>query len=284
MSSSTDFAGRRVVSFESRRAAEMASLIQRHGGVPVAAPTLREVAIDRNERALAFAGALQRGELDIVVLMTGVGTRALAAEVEPALGREALAEALGRVQVVARGPKPATALRELKVAGFATVPEPNTWREVLAVLGRVAAPLEGKRVAVQEYGAPNRELYAALEAAGAVVTPVPVYRWALPEDTAPLRQALRALAAGEIPIALFTSRPQVEHLSLIAAEEGILEGVRAALARGVIASIGPVCSEALRADGLPPDLEPEHPRMGHLVKEAAARAGEILARKGGDGG
>lgn len=284
MSSSTDFAGRRVVSFESRRAAEMASLIQRHGGVPVAAPTLREVAIDRNERALAFAGALQRGELDIVVLMTGVGTRALAAEVEPALGREALAEALGRVQVVARGPKPAAALRELKVAGFATVPEPNTWREVLAVLGRVAAPLEGKRVAVQEYGAPNRELYAALEAAGAVVTPVPVYRWALPEDTAPLRQALRALAAGEIPIALFTSRPQVEHLSLIAAEEGILEGVRAALARGVIASIGPVCSEALRADGLPPDLEPEHPRMGHMVKEAAARAGEILARKGGDGG
>ena len=281
--SSNDFSGRRVVTFESRRAAEMASLIQRHGGTPVSAPTLREVAIERNEPALELAALLQRGEVDLVVLMTGVGTRALAAEIAPALDREAFAAALRGVQVVARGPKPGAALRELGVTGFAAVPEPNTWREVLAVLNRVAAPLAGKRVVVQEYGMPNRELYAALEAAGAAVTPVPVYKWALPEDTAPLRAALHALARGEIPVALFTSRPQVEHLSIVAAEEGVLEGVRAALGRGVIGSIGPVCSEALRADGLPPDLEPEHPKMGHLVKEAAARAGEILARKGREG-
>lgn len=275
-----------MVSFESRRATEMASLIVRHGGVPVTAPTLREVAIDRNEGALAFAEKLQGGEIDGVVLMTGVGTRALVAEVAPALDAAALAAALGRVQVVARGPKPAMALREIGATGFTTVPEPNTWREVLRALEAGPVPLAGRRLAVQEYGMPNRELYAALEAAGAEVLPVPVYRWALPENTGPLRQALRAIAAGESRVVLFTSRPQIEHVTLIAAEEGVLEGVRAALARGMVASIGPVCSEALRADGLPPDLEPEHPKMGHLVKEAAARAGEILARKAaaaGDG-
>jgi len=264
----------------------MASLIVRHGGVPVTAPTLREVAIDRNEGALAFAEKLQGGEIDGVVLMTGVGTRALVAEVAPALDAAALAAALGRVQVVARGPKPAKALREIGATGFTTVPEPNTWREVLRALEAGPVPLAGRRLAVQEYGMPNRELCAALEAAGAEVLPVPVYRWALPEDTGPLRQALRAIAAGESRVVLFTSRPQIEHVTLIAAEEGVLEGVRAALARGMVASIGPVCSEALRADGLPPDLEPEHPKMGHLVKEAAARAGEILARKAaaaGDG-
>jgi uroporphyrinogen-III synthase len=281
--STNDFARRRVVSFESRRAAEMAALITRHGGVPVTAPTLREIAIDQNEHALAFAGRLQRGEIDTVVLMTGVGTRALVAEVAPALDAAGLAAALGRVRVVARGSKPAAALRELGVAGFASVPEPNTWREVLAVLAALD-PLEGRRIAVQEHGAPSVELYAGLEAAGAIVTPVPVYRWALPEDTAPLREALRAIAAGGVEIALFTSRAQVEHALQIAAEEGVAEGVRAALARGVVASIGPVCSEALRAEGLVPDLEPAHPKMGHLVKEAAARAGEILARKGGRGG
>lgn len=279
MSSQTDFAGLPVVSFESRRAAEMASLISRHGGVPVTAPTLREVPIDRNEHALAFVERLQRGELDLVVLMTGVGTRALVAEVAPALDAAGLAAALGRVQVVARGPKPAAALREIGAAGFTTVPEPNTWREVLAALQTGPAPLAGRRVAVQEYGMPNRELYAALEAAGAQVTPVPVYRWALPEDTAPLRRALRAVAAGEHRVALFTSRPQIEHVTLIAAEEGVLDEVRAALGRGVVASIGPVCSEALRAEGLAPDVEPAHPKMGHLVKEAAAQAAEILARK-----
>jgi uroporphyrinogen-III synthase len=301
-----------VVSFESRRAAEMASLIERHGGVPVRAPTMREVPIERNEHAIRFARSLLGGELDLVILMTGVGTRALIAEaalaldpaggdageataaaplervgaprsqVPPPRGVAELAAALSSVQVVARGPKPAAALREMSVSRFITVPEPNTWREVLQVVTSLGE-LRGRRIAVQEYGAPSRELYRGLEEAGAVVTPVPVYRWALPEDTAPLRQALRAIAAGEASIALFTSRAQVEHAFLVAAEEALSEALRTRLARGVVASIGPVCSEALCAEGLVPDLEPEHPKMGHLVKTAAARAGELLARKGARG-
>ncbi|MGK4000515.1 uroporphyrinogen-III synthase [Sorangium sp. So ce1024] len=298
---SPDFAGRHVVTFESRRAAEMASLIQRHGGVPVTAPALREVTIERNERALDFARRLTGAELDLVILLTGVGTRALVAEAAPALepaqgegatsdqdgqvgaqGVSLLAAALSSVQLVVRGPKPAAALRELGVTRFVTVPEPNTWRELLEVV-RGLGDLSGKRIAVQEHGAPSHELYAGLEAAGARVTPVPVYRWALPEDTAALRQGLRLLADGGAAIALFTSRAQVEHALLVAAEEGLVEPLRAGLARGVVASIGPVCSEALRAEGIEPDFEPEHPKMGHLVKAAAARSGEILARKGNQG-
>ncbi|WP_104984434.1 uroporphyrinogen-III synthase [Sorangium cellulosum] len=303
---SPDFAGRRVISFESRRAAEMASLIQRHGGVPVTAPTLREVPIERNERALDFARRLAAAEFDLVILMTGVGTRALVAEAAPALepspaasgegggapagdgeagaqGVSLMAAALSSVQLVVRGPKPASALRELGLTRFITVPEPNTWREILDVVAGLG-DLSGKRVAVQEHGAPSHELYAGLEAAGARVTPVPVYRWALPEDTSPLRQALHALAGGEAAITLFTSRAQVEHALLVAAEEGLVDQLRAGLARGVVASIGPVCTEALRAEGIEPDFEPEHPKMGHLVKAAAARSGEILARKGNPGG
>ncbi|XYH95174.1 uroporphyrinogen-III synthase [Sorangium sp. So ce1128] len=298
---SPDFAGRRVISFESRRAAEMASLIQRYGGVPVTAPTLREVPIERNERALDFARRLTRAEFDLVILLTGVGTRALVAEAAPALepgqgdgrapardgeadaqGVSLMAAALSSVQLVVRGPKPAAALRELGLTRFITVPEPNTWREILDVVSALG-DLSGKRIAVQEHGAPSHELYAGLEAAGARVTPVPVYRWALPEDTSALRQALRLLADGGAAITLFTSRAQVEHALLVAAEEGLVDQLRAGLARGVVASIGPVCTEALRAEGIEPDFEPEHPKMGHLVKAAAARAGEILARKGNQG-
>ena len=47
----------------------------------------------------------------------------------------------------------------------------------------------------------------------------------------------------------------------------------------VIASIGPTASETLREAGLPPDIEPEHPKMGHLVQAAAAKAREVLAKK-----
>lgn len=297
---SPDFAGRRVITFESRRAAEMASLIQRNGGVPVTAPTLREVPIERNERALDFARRLAAAEFDLVILMTGVGTRALVAEAAPALepgqggaapagdgdagvqGVSLMAAALSSVQLVVRGPKPAAALRELGVIRFITVPEPNTWREIIEVV-RGLGDLSGKRIAVQEHGAPSHELYAGLEAAGARVTPVPVYRWALPEDTSALRQALHLLADGGAAITLFTSRAQVEHALLVAAEEGLVERLRAGLALGVVASIGPVCTEALRAEGIEPDFEPEHPKMGHLVKAAAVRSGEILDRKGNRG-
>src|SRR5262245_18318931 len=203
------FGGRWVVTFESRRAVEMASLVERHGGVAVTAPALREVPLAENAAALAFARALSAGSFDVVVFMTGVGTRALVDEVAPALDRGAFAAALAGVPlVVARGSKPAAALRELGVSGFVVVPEPNTWREVArAVADRAALP--GLRVAVQEHGAPSVELYDELGGAGAVVTPLPVYKWALPEDTAPLRAALRSIAAERARIALFTSRAQV---------------------------------------------------------------------------
>jgi uroporphyrinogen-III synthase len=273
------FGGRAVVTFESRRAAEMASLVVRHHGAPIPAPTLREVPLTENAEAIAFARALAAGEIDGVVLMTGTGTRALVEEIASVLDRVAFAAALARVPlVVARGPKPALVLRELGVPRFVTVPEPNTWREVArAVADR--APLAGRRIAVQEHGAPSTELYEELRRGGAVVTPVPVYRWALPEDTAPLRAALHAIVAGRAHIALFTSRAQVEHVFAVAAEEQIAEPLRRALSGGMVASIGPVCTEALRAEGLEPDLEPEHSKMGHLVKAAAERSLAILEAK-----
>lgn len=281
--SSTSFGGRAVVSFESRRAVEMASLVERHGGVPVPAPALREVRTPPSPATLAFGHQLDEGAFDLVLLLTGVGTRALAEEIAGVLPRERLVAALGRTQVIARGPKPAAVLRELGVSGFIAVPSPNTFREVLATLDATfgAAGLAGKRLAVQEYGVPNDALYEGLRARGVHITPVQVYTWALPEDTAPLRAALRRLARREIEIALFTTRAQVENALLVAAEEGIEAAVRDALAAGFVGSIGPVCSEALRAEGLPPDLEPEVPKMGHLVKEAAARSLEVLEKKGG---
>jgi len=279
--SEAGFGGLSVVTFESRRASEMASLVRRHGGEPVSAPAMREVSLAENAAALAFAAALAGGGFDAVVLMTGVGTRALVEESAPALDRAAFAAALGRVPLlIARGPKPAAVLRELGVAGFVTVPEPNTWREVAAAVG-AAGSLGGRRIAVQEHGAPSADLYEVLRRAGAVVTPVPVYRWALPEDTTALRGALHALAEGRARVALFTSRAQVEHAFGIAAEEGIAGALRAALVRGVAASIGPVCTEALQAEGIAPDVEPDHPKMGHLVKTAAERSAAILAAKDG---
>lgn len=275
------FAGLRVLSLESRRGPEMAKLIAANGGVPTVAPSMREVPLEKNTEALAFAGKLFDGEVDMVIFLTGVGTRALARVVETIHPLDRYLAALRRIPVVARGPKPVAVLREWNVPIAVTAPEPNTWRELLRALDENAAafPLEGRRVAVQEYGISNGNLLAGLAERGAQVTSVPIYEWALPEDTGPLRAAITAIARGEIDVILFTTATQADHLLQIAAQHKEETPLRAALPQMVVASIGPTTSERLREYGIEPDMEPSHPKMGFLVGEAAQRSAEILNRK-----
>src|SRR5271168_113389 len=272
------FGGLRVVAFESRMAAEVATMIERRGGVAIVAPAMREVPLEDNHAALNFAERLLAGEFDAVIFMTGVGTRALFAAMETRHQRPALVQALTAVTTVARGPKPIRAMRELGLDPSIVVPEPNTWREVLTALA-ARVELKGKRVAVQEYGVSNHELTAGLEARGANVTIVPVYRWTLPADRAPLRAALNAIAAGKADVAIFTSSNQVTNVIQLADAEGIGDKVKRGFAQMAIGSIGPVCSEQIRAYGLTVEFEPEHSKLGHLVKEAAAQATLILIEK-----
>lgn len=268
----------RVVAFESRRAAEIAALVRKQGAEPFVAPAMREMPLGEQPQVRAFAGALAAGAVDVVVLLTGVGTRALVDAMAPALTRARAAALLDRTMLVARGPKAVAALRELGLGPALTAPAPSTWREVLAALD-AAGPLAGKRVAVQEYGAPNPELLAGLRERGALVTAVPVYRWALPEDLGALAEAIARLAAADAEVALFTSATQGTHLLRVAAERGIADPLRAGFARVVVGSIGPVCSAALVAVGLPVDLEPSRPKMGPLVTETLRAAPDLLAAK-----
>lgn len=280
-------AGLRVLCLESRRAQEMTKLIANYGGEPIVAPSMQEVTLKDNPEALEFARRLSEGGFDMVVFLTGVGTRALLRLVEAhggfASGRQQFIDALRRVTIVARGPKPAAALAEMGVSVTIPVPEPNTWRELLDALDARADsfPLKGKRVAVQEYGAANPELLAGLRERGASVTRVPVYEWALPADTGPLRDSVQAIVNGRIDVAFFTTSVQVQHLLRIAAEEQVEDTLRGAFGRIVVGSIGPMTSEALRQSGLPVDFEPEHPKMGFLVAAAAQRARGLLERKRG---
>ena len=262
------FDGLTVASFESRRSREMAELIQRYGGKALLAPSMREIPLSENQAAFEFMRRLQARQVDIVVLLTGVGTRTLLQALATTYAGTEVAEALKRAILVARGPKPVAALKEIGLQPSLTIPEPNTWKEILSTLQQFGA-LQGKRIAVQEYGVTNEELIAGLKALGADVFAVPVYRWALPEDLGPLRAAIREIQAGRAEIVLFTNAVQIRHLFQVAASMGQEEPLRQSLRRVVLASIGPVCSGALREAGLVPDLEPEHPKMGHLVAVAA---------------
>jgi uroporphyrinogen-III synthase len=267
--SSHPFNGLRVAIFEARMAGNLAELVARQGGIPVAAPAMREIPLGDNPEARAFADGLREARFDVVIFETGAGVRYLAEALDPHFPRAGWARALRPTKVVARGPKPAAALRELGVSIDFQVPEPNTWRETLALLD-ARLPVSGLRIAVQEYGKPVPELTDGLESRGAVVTRVPVYRWALPEDIGPLHSALTEIVDGRIGIVLFTAAQQVEHAIQVAASAGIEEGVRSALNdHAIVGSIGPTTSAALRSHGLPVDIEPDHPKLGHLVAAVA---------------
>jgi uroporphyrinogen-III synthase len=242
---------------------------------------MREVPLETNTEAQAFTRKLLAGEFDAAIFLTGVGTRALTRVAEIVCPREEFVAALKKIPVVARGPKPVAALKELGITPRVTAPEPNTWRELLAALdeNQNSLPLREKRVAIQEYGAPNTELLAGLAQRGAVVTQVPVYEWALPENVQPLRDAVTALVTAKVDVALFTTSIQIIHLLKIAAEMGKEKETVAAFQKILVGSIGPVTSEELRAHGIAVDMEPSHPKMGFLVNEAAQQSAALLAKK-----
>lgn len=274
------FDGLRVLSLESRRAREVEKLIRTYNGEPLVVPAMRELPLESNTACLEFGRGLLAGEFDLVLFLTGVGVRNAINVLETAYKREAVLEALRKVQVVCRGVKPQSALRELDIPVAAVSPEPSTWHEVLATLDKAYGDkLREMRVAVQEYGASNPELLSELVDRCASVMKVPVYQWGLPLDLGPLRNALFALIHGQIDVVLFMTAVQVIHLFQVAESMGQAEELRRAFDSVVVVSVGPTTTGELRQYGIRPDFEPSHPRMGFLVNEAAQYSGKLLAAK-----
>lgn len=257
--------GKVIAYLEARMVSEMGALITRHGGVPRAAPVLQEVYATDAPEVAALVDDLCADKLDVVVLQTGVGTRAL---FEAAANRgveQELFAALGRTTVVARSPKPAAVLRKNKVRIDLMPPEPFTSEDLVVAIQDM--DLKQKEVAVQAYGGPNNLLTRTLNERGANVREVSLYTWGLPEDQSPVLQLVDKLVAGEIAAVAFTSQPQVGNLVTIAAHAGSEEVLRQALNSEsvVVASVGPVCTRRLREEKIKVDVEPEHPHMGNLV-------------------
>jgi len=278
---SLPLSGLRVVCFESRRSAEASRLIARQGGEPVEAPSLREVPLSGPSGLGPLLADLQGGAPVLLVLLTGIGTELMIEGLSQHLSRESVLALLSAesTTLVCRGPKPHAVLKSAQIKPALVVGEPNTWRDLLRELTQRALPRE-QSVYVQEYGRTNAELIDGLAASGfSKVRQIKTYEWRLPEDLQPLQSAIDGIAAGEVDVALFTSGIQVTHVLQVARDMGALDKLRSGLSQTVIASVGPLTSEALLAVGLPPDIEPAHPKLGHLVVALAAEARPKLAAK-----
>jgi len=268
----------RIISFESRRNHEMTTLIEKSGGQAIVAPCLQEVPLRDNQEALLFGQKLIAGEIDGVVFTTGAGVDVLFDVLGTQYSKDALSNSFSKVTLVARGPKPFSALRDRGFQNILAIDEPATSHQVLTIMDQEGL-LQGKTIAVQEYGSSSNELSDGLAERGARVFRVPVYRWTLPADTEPLRHALHTVIGGQADVALFTNSNQIQQVLRFAQEEGIEKEFREALSRMVVASVGPVCTEFLDEYGVPVDLQPETPKMDALVAEASRLGPGLLEKK-----
>ena len=268
--------GHTIAYVEARFQSEMGSLISRHGGVPYAAPVLQEIYATDTPEVAALIDDICGGRVDVAILQTGVGTRALfeAADAQGKLPE--LLAALDGMTVLARSPKPAAVLRRNKVRIDLMPPEPFTSEDMVESFRGIE--FAGRRVAVQAYGGPNSLLLRTLREWGAEVQETSLYTWGLPDDVSPVVGMMDRLDAGEIAAVAFTSQPQVPNLLSIAAQAGREEALRRSLNSDavLVASVGPVCTRRLLQNGLNVDVEPDHPHMGNLVLALAQRldAGE----------
>ncbi len=274
----TGLSGLTVALFESRYGTEFARLVAKQGGRCLAAPAIVEAELAFGVELEAFVSALGRSDLDGLVVLTGQGQRKLVGLLAPLMSRDELGERLRGILVAARGPKAVGALKELGVRPQVVAPAPHTWHDLLAAL-EASVDLRGKRLALQQYGVPHTLLTQALEARGAVVSQLPVYRWQLPEDVTPMLAIIARILSDEVDAVLFTAGPQAGSLFEVAERSGQGDALRAALGRTAVGSIGPICSEALRNLDITPDFEPEHGKMGQLVLLAARQVAAVRAAK-----
>lgn len=258
-----------VAVLEARRPNELAALLRHRGLEPYHAPAMREEITPDPATVAAFIDRLSGGQVSVVILLTGVGTAALL-DTAATLGRRAeLEQALRRVTVLARGPKPVAALRAAGLRADLIASAPYTTEQVLAALE--GSDLAERGVAVQLAGEPNPELRQGLEQRGARVEELLLYRWAMPDDDGPLLRLIDGLTAGRIAAVVVTSSPQVHNLFAVAARHGGEEALRHGLSATIVASVGPVCTRTLHGYGISADVEPTPPKMGPLVAALAAR-------------
>jgi uroporphyrinogen-III synthase len=265
-------AGYTVAVTAARRKEELGALLDRRGARVVYAPAIRIVPLADDAELVAATRAVLAQPIDLVVATTGVGFRGW---LEAADAWDLpLVEHLRSARVLARGPKARGAIRGGGLVD-AWSPESESSAEVLShLLSGAEGPLEGRRIAVQLHGDPLPDLVSGLRASGAEVLTVPVYRWVLPEDVAPVRRLVGTIVAGGVDAVTFTSAPAAASLLTVADELGLQEDLVAALEGRVLAiAVGPVTAGPLDAAGVP-TYQPERARLGALAREVVARLPE----------
>jgi uroporphyrinogen-III synthase len=254
-------AGFTVAVTAERRREELTALLERRGARVLVAPVITIVPLGDDQALHAATEACVGLAPDIVIATTGIGFRGWLEAAEGWGMGDTLRAALNRARLIARGAKPCGAIRAADLReDWSAVSESS--EEILERL--LAQGIAGRRIAVQLHGGPQADFTGALRAAGAAVVEIPVYRWTLPPDIAPVRRLVGQLTAGQVDAVTFTSAPAVQALLDIAGDSAaeVLDQFRGTT---MAACVGPVTAASLVAQDIPV-VTPSRSRLGALVK------------------
>ncbi|GIE86643.1 uroporphyrinogen-III synthase [Actinoplanes regularis] len=244
-----------------RRLDELAGLLEKRGARVVLAPALRIVPIADDAELRAATRACLDTPPDIVLVNTGIGMRGWLEAADGWGLADPLRTALSHAYLVARGPKARAAVRTAGLHEQWT-PDGESYEEVVEHL--TARGIAGLTVAMQLHGESQPEYTEALEAAGARVIEVPVYRWAPPTDLAPLHRLVDLIVGKLVDAVTFTSAAAVQALLRAAgpAADPLLDAVRTDV---LAACVGPVTAAPLRRLDVPVST-PNRARLSALVR------------------
>ncbi|MGQ0434912.1 MAG: uroporphyrinogen-III synthase [Microthrixaceae bacterium] len=264
-----------------RRSDEQASLFERRGAAVMLGPAIRTLPLGEDDGLRAATEDIIASPPDALVANTGLGIRSWFGAAESWDLGDALLGALASARVYARGPKAAGAVHSLGIEVVARTSSERLHDCIELVLADLPA---GGRVAVQRDGGPSSPALSLLHASGASVLEVPVYRWELNDDPRAALRLADAVIGGRVHAVTFTSSPAITSWLSIAAADGMGQLLRAALGSGrvVVGCVGPVCAEALVAEGMGDGdvVVPRSSRLGPLVRAVAERLAERSKRVG----
>ncbi len=247
-----------------RRTEEQATLLERAGLRVLIGPSMGTALVTEAGPLRDITEVLIAHPPDYLVADTGIGIRSWLAAAAGWGTEEQLNAALQQARIACRGPKAQGALRSANLTIW--------WRAPGEQLAEVRDRLLGedlaqKRVAVQLHGEDEPAFIGALQAAGAEVIEVPVYRWTAPDDRRPALDLVRRTCEGELDAVTFTSAPAVHGLFALARAAELGGALLDACNGGVlVACVGPVCSAAATEEGVVDPRWPEHWRLGSMVR------------------
>ncbi|TKT72357.1 uroporphyrinogen-III synthase [Afipia massiliensis] len=246
--------GYRILILETREEAQFSRLLQEQGAHVLQCPMFTIHDAPDPAPVEAWIRLFIDKPFDDLVLMTGEGLRRMMKVARRIGVDQDFIAAIAKAKRYARGPKPVRALREIGLEADVQTETPTS-EGVAAMLAQ--ENLKGRRVGLQLY--PDKDhgkLIAAITSLGATVEPVLPYIYDGQAADTNIVAAIDEMAQRRVDAIALTSSGQVRRLIDVARAHNCEDQLRAGLKQTPVASVGPVVSDELKANGLHTDIYP----------------------------